>query len=58
VFAGPVSNCVATSVAASMPSTVVGADTRPTYVSLSVSLTSAPPIETLRLCPLLVLYVN
>jgi len=34
LFAGPVSTCVATSVAASMPLTVVGADTRPTCVSL------------------------
>ena len=52
VFAGPVSTCVVTSVAASMPSTVVGADTRPTYVSLSVPLTSAPPIVDTKAVPL------
>jgi len=56
---GPVSTCVTstppTSIVASMPSTVAWADTRPTYVSLGVPLTSAPPMWTLRLCPLLVL---
>jgi len=51
-FAGPVSTCVATSVAASMPSTVVGADTRPNYVSLGVPLTSAPPIVDTKAVPL------
>ena len=48
LFAGSASTCVtstlSTSVVASMPSIVVGADTRPTYVSLGVPLTSAPPI--------------
>ena len=43
-IAGPVSTCVtstlSTSVVASMPSTVAGADTRPTYVSLGAPLTS------------------
>jgi len=33
-----------TNVATAMPSTSVGADTRPTYVSLGVPLTSAPPL--------------
>ena len=33
-----------TNVATLMPSTSVGADTRPTYVSLGVPLTSAPPM--------------
>ena len=50
------STCVAstlpTSVATSMPSTVVGADTRPTYVSLGVPLTSAPPIMDTKAVPL------
>jgi len=41
-----------TSVVASMPSTVVGADTRPTYVSLGVPLTSAPPIVDTKAVPL------
>ena len=35
-----------------MPSTVVGADTRPTYVSLGVPLTSAPPIVDTKAVPL------
>jgi len=35
-----------------MPSTVVGADTRPTYVSLGVSLTSVPPIVDTKAVPL------
>ena len=33
-----------TNVATLMPSTSVGADTRPTYVSLGVPFTSAPPM--------------
>jgi len=52
LFAGPVSTCVATSVAASIPSTVAGADTRPTYVSRGVPLTSAPPIVDTKAVPL------
>jgi len=56
LFAGPVSTCVAstlpTSVVASMSSTVVGADTRPTYVSLGVPLTSDPPIADTKAVPL------
>jgi len=55
-FTGLVSTCVAstlpTSIAASMPSTVAGADTRPTYVSLGVPLTSAPPIVDTKAVPL------
>ena len=55
-FVGPVSTCVAptmpTSVVASMPSTVVGADTWSTYVSLGVPLTSAPPIVDTKAVPL------
>jgi len=56
LFAGPVSTCVtstqSTSVVASMPSAVAGADTRPTYVSLGVPLTSAPPIVDTKAVPL------
>jgi len=33
-----------TNVATAVPSAAVGADTRPTYVSLGVPLTSAPPL--------------
>jgi len=33
-----------TNVATAVPSAAVGADTRPTYVSLGVLLTSAPPL--------------
>jgi len=55
-IAGPVSTCVTstppTSVVASMPSIVAGADTRPTYVSLGVPLTSAPPIVDTKAVPL------
>ena len=55
-IAGLVSTCVtstlSTSVVASMPSTVVGADTRPTYVSLGVPLTSAPPTVDTKAVPL------
>ena len=56
LYVGPVSTCVAptlpTSVVASMPSTVAAADTRPTYVSLRVPLTSAPPIVDTKAVPL------
>jgi len=55
-IAGPVSTCVTstppTSVVASMSSTVAGADIRPTYVSLGVPLTSAPPIVDTKAVPL------
>ena len=50
------STCVAptlpTSVVAAMPSTVAEADTRQTYVSLRVPLTSAPPIIGTKAVPL------
>jgi len=56
LYFGPVSTCVTstllTSVVASMLSTVVGADTRPTYVSLGVPLTSALPIVETKAVPL------
>jgi len=56
LFAGPASTSVtstlSTSVVASMPSIVVGADTRPTYVSLGVPLTIAPPIVDTKAMPL------
>jgi len=41
-----------TNVATAMPSTSVGADTRPTYVSLGVPLTSAPPMVNTKSVPL------
>jgi len=41
-----------TNVATSMPSTSVGSDTRPTYVSLGVPLTSAPPMVNTKAVPL------
>jgi len=56
LFAGSASTSVtstlSTSVVASMPSIVVGADTRPTYVSQGVPLTSATPIVDTKAVPL------
>ena len=56
LFAGSASTSVtstlSTGVVASLPSTVAGADTRPTYVSLGVPLTSAPPIVDTKAVPL------
>jgi len=40
-----------TNVATAMTSTSVGADTRPTYVSLGVPLTSAPPLVNTKAVP-------
>jgi len=56
VYAGPVSTCVAstlpTTVVASVPTVATGADTRPTYDSLGVPLSSASPIVDTKAVPL------
>ena len=56
LYAGSASTCVTSmppsGVGASILMTVIGADTRPTYVSLSLPLSSAPPIVDTKAVPL------
>jgi len=47
-----------TNVATAVPSAAVGADTRPTYVSLGVPLTSAPPLVSATAVPSVVTTVS